>query len=138
VIAVGLAFAGGRVLDRDESPGVVEFSGPLLAPDGSIAGQVTVRRVDTGRVVRLASDTLPVLPAGAFYEVWFVGPGDTPGAPNRISAGTFHPDRNGRSAVQLLAAVDPTRYPEIAVTAEQGDGEPRATGPDVLRARIVR
>jgi hypothetical protein len=136
VTALGLGFAGGRMLDGNDSTGVLEFAGPLMTPDGAIGGQVSVRRVDTGRVVRLASDALPLLPSGGFYEVWLVGPGDTPDTPNRISAGTFHPDRNGHSSVQLLAAVDPTRYAEIVVTAEQGDGAPSADGPEVLRARI--
>jgi len=50
--------------------------------------------------------------------------------------GHFHPDDAGRSFVDLTAAVDPALYPELSVTAEPGDGDPRATGPEVLRAEI--
>jgi len=67
------------------------------------------------------------------YELWFVGPGDRPGAPNRISAGTFHPDPEGRSRVVFHAAVNPRNYPGLAVTREPGDGDPDPTGVDIMR-----
>ncbi len=85
-----------------------------------------------GRVVELSSDDLPILPTGELYEVWFVGPDDRPGARQRISAGTFHPDEDGRSEVTLAAAVDPAKFPTIVVTAEPGDGDP-APGREVFR-----
>jgi len=62
-----------------------------------------------------------------------VGPGDRPGAPNRISAGTFHPDPEGRSRVIFHAAVNPRNYPGLAVTREPGDGDPAPTGEDIMR-----
>ncbi|CAN5874455.1 hypothetical protein BH23ACT10_BH23ACT10_37050 [soil metagenome] len=95
-----------------------------------------MRALPFGRVVELASDDLPVLPTGEYYELWFVGPDDTPGVPDRISAGTWHPDAAGVSEVRFHAAVDPRRYPTIAVTAEPGDGDPRASGSEVLRSEI--
>jgi hypothetical protein len=67
---------------------------------------------------------------------WFVGPGDRAGAPDRISAGTFHPDENGRSNVRFAAAVDPADYPRLAVTLEPADGNPRRSGPEVLRSPV--
>jgi hypothetical protein len=107
----------------------------MRAPDGPAAAEVEVRKTGIGRVVSLSSGTLPILPKGEYYELWFVGPGDRPGRPNRISAGTFHPDENGRSNVTFAAAVDPTLYPVLSVTAEPGDGDPRPTGLEVLRSR---
>ena len=86
-------------------------------------------------MIQLQTDELPILPKGDYYELWFVGPGDTPARPNRISAGTFHPDENGRSDVTFAAAVDPALYPVLSVTAEPGDGDPRPTGPEVLLSR---
>ena len=62
-----------------------------------------------------------------------VVPGDRPGAPNRISAGTFHPDPEGRSRVIFHAAVNPRNYPGLAVTREPGDGDPDPTGVDIMR-----
>ncbi len=84
-------------------------------------------------MIELRTDDLPILPKDEFYELWFVGPrGDTLTEPNRISAGTFHPDPEGRSRVTFAAAVDPKLYPELSVTAEPGDGDPRRTGAEVL------
>ena len=74
-------------------------------------------------------------PKGESYELWFVGPGDSREEPNRISAGTFHPDPEGRSNVTFAAAVDPAKYPVLSVTAEPGDGDPRPSRREVLRSR---
>ena len=85
-------------------------------------------------VIKLQTDELPILPKGDYYELWFVGPGDTPARPNRISAGTFHPDENGRSEVTFAAAVDPALFPVLSVTAEPATAT-APTGPEVLRSR---
>jgi hypothetical protein len=140
-LALTAGFTGGRLLRGDGGGGgtgdaVVEYAGPLLAADGSVGADVTVEKVGIGRVVTFDSDLLPILPTGELYEVWFVGPDDTPDAPQRISAGTFHPDADGRSSVELVAAVDPALYPDIVVTAEPAGGDPAPNGPEVLRATI--
>jgi hypothetical protein len=111
----------------------LELRTVLRAPSAPASANVEVRRTGIGRVVDFRSDSLPILPKGRYYELWFVGPGDAPGHPNRISAGTFHPDEHGRSHVRFAAAVDPAQYPVLAVTAEPGDGDPRANGVEVLR-----
>ena len=64
------------------------------------------------------------------------GPGDSPDAPNRISAGTFHPDEKGRSRVALTAAVDPSKYPTLVGTAELRDGDPAPSDREVLRGTV--
>ena len=142
-LALTAGFVGGRLLRGGDGSGtgsgsdaVVEFAGPLLAPDGSVGAEVTVERVGIGRIVTFESDRLPILPTGELYEVWFVGPDDAPDAPQRISAGTFHPDSDGRSSVELVAAVDPALYPDIVVTAEPAGGDPGPNGPEVLRASV--
>ena len=96
---------------------------------------VVVEKTGIGREISFRSDDLPILPQGEYYELWFVGSGDTRRRPNRISAGTFHPDEQGRSVVELTAAVDPLLYPILSVTAEPADGNPERTGPEVLRSR---
>jgi len=113
--------------------GQLELRAVLGSPQGAEA-TVEVRKTGIGRVVQLRTDELPILPKGDYYELWFVGPGDTPARPNRISAGTFHPDEDGRSVVTFAAAVNPALYPVLSVTAEPGDGDPRPTGPEVLRS----
>jgi len=75
---------------------------------------------------------------GDYYALWFVGPGDSAQSPNRISAVTFHPDPDGGSRVRFAAAVDPAKYPVLAVTVEKGDGDPAPTLPDVLRSPAGR
>ena len=114
--------------------GSLELRTVLQAPVGPAAASVEVREAGIGRVIALDSDSLPILPKGDYYELWFVAPDDRPTAPNRISAGTFHPDEDGRSRVRFTAAVDPALYPVLSVTAEPGDGDPRPTGPEVLRS----
>ncbi len=141
VAAVAFAL-GGIVADRDDrsdllAGGVIEFQATLTTPDSPARATATGIRTGTGRTVQLRTDDLPILPTGDLYELWFVGPGDTPRDPNRISAGTFHPDEQGRSHVDLTAAVNPALYPELSITAEPGDGNPAPTGPEVLRTQIT-
>jgi hypothetical protein len=132
-VAVGRSF-----LDDDATAEAVEYDGPMVGPAGEpTAAELLVVATGTGRIVELDTDVLPILPTGEFYELWFVGPGDAADSPNRISAGTFHPDPDGRSDVQFLAAVDPALFPVVEVTTEPGDGDPRPTGPVVLRATIA-
>jgi anti-sigma-K factor RskA len=125
LVAVALVFSSGPA-------GTLELDVTLASPRGEAVGEAEVRKTGIGRVVGFRSDSLPILPRGELYELWFVGPGDRPGRPNRISAGTFHPDENGRTDVTLAAAADPAKYPVLAVTAEPGDGDPRPSV-EVLR-----
>lgn len=140
--AVAAFFAGGALQNQSDQSdlvagGVVEFQTTLTGPGGKNAVAVTGIRTGIGRVVRLRTTALPILPKGDFYELWFVGPGDTPSSPNRISAGTFHPDENGRSDVDLTAAVNPVLYPRIAITAEPKGGDPSPHGPDLLQGGVT-
>ena len=136
---LAVALAGGVLLGTmlgggdDGLPGVKEVEATLQAPGGATA-EATVSKTGIGRVIDFRTGDLPILPKGEYYELWFVGPGDRPGRPDRISAGTFHPDEQGRSDIRLTAAVDPAQYPGLAVTAEPGDGDPAPSGPDVLRS----
>ena len=129
------ATAFALALRTGDPVGPLEVSATLTAPAGSQArARVEVRKTGIGRVIDLRSDSLPILPRGDYYELWFAGPGDTAARPNRISAGTFHPNENGRSRVRFAAAVDPALYPVLIVTAEPGDGDPRPTGPEMVRS----
>lgn len=134
-LGAGLLIAGGD--DDDRSSADVEYEGPMFGPElEPTDAELRVVATGIGRVIDLDTDELPILPTGELYEVWFVGPGDTPEAPNRISAGTFHPDADGRSRVRFAAAVDPAKYPAVEITAEPGDGSPTPSGDIVLRASL--
>lgn len=136
-VAGAVSFSDGRGEDELVAGGTIEFDVTMRSPGGEQEATATGIRTGIGRIVRLRTDELPILPTGELYELWFVGPGDTRRTPNRISAGTFHPDDQGRSRVDLTAAVDPALYPVIVITAEPGDGNPLPTGPEVLRATVA-
>ena len=133
--AIGAQVQSAVIGDATSRPGVVEFNQSIAAAG---SGRVTVegRLVGIGRIVDLSSSDLPILPKGEFYEVWFVGPGDTLETQNRISAGTFHPDTEGKTDVALTAAVDPRLYPTLVITAEPGDGNPRPSNTEILRGEL--
>ncbi len=133
-VVLAVVIAGGG-LREGGAPGTLELQAVLVAPSGPAEAAIEVRKTGIGRVVELRSESLPILPKGEYYELWFVGPGDSPATPNRISAGTFHPDEDGRSRVVFAAAVDPTLYPVLSVTAEAGDGDPAPSSAEVLRSR---
>jgi len=130
VLALALVLGGS---EGDTAP--LELRAELVAPgDPQRTARADVTKTGIGRVIEFETTKLPILPKGEYYELWFVGPGDNPDKPNRISAGTFHPDQQGRSRVTFAAAVDPAKYPVLSVTAEPGDGDPSPSGPDILRS----
>ncbi|MGI8758631.1 MAG: anti-sigma factor domain-containing protein [Acidimicrobiales bacterium] len=106
-------------------------TGEVLGKGAGVVRMAQARALD-----RLRRCMEEVTGGGEFYEVWFVGPGDSRNGLNRISAGTFHPDEQGRTSVRFAAAVDPAKYPVLSITAEPGDGDPEPTGPEVLRETI--
>jgi len=136
LLAVAAAGIVGLRAGEQRQAGRVEVDTRLTSPGGSATtASVRVTETGIGRVVAVNSTTLPGLDnEREFYELWFVGRGDSPRTPDRVSAGTFHPDAQGRTAVRLAAAVVPANYPELSVTREPRDGDPRRTGPEVLRA----
>jgi len=103
----------------------VEIEGQLT---GDSTADIVVSRLGSGREVELTSSEFPILPKGEAYEVWFVGAGDSADDPNRVSAGTLHPDEAGNTDVVLHAAVDPALYPLIEITAEPAGGNPALEG----------
>ncbi len=136
VLLGAAVLAGTRIGEEQGPPGQLELTASLSAPGGGERrATAVVCETGIGRVVSFDTTDLPILPTGEYYALWFVGPGDSPEDPNRISAGTFHPDPEGRSQVRFAAAVDPAKYPMLAVTAEAGDGDPSPTPPDLLRSK---
>ncbi len=132
--AVGLALA--FVVAGGDDHREFELRATLQAPGRPyITARADVVKTGIGREIEFRTDVLPILPTGEYYELWFVAPGDAPGRPKRISAGTFHPDARGRSHARFTAAADPARYSGLSVTAEPGDGNPRPSGVEVLRSR---
>jgi anti-sigma-K factor RskA len=135
------AFTVGTQIDRARDPrvepaggsGTPELTATLGASDGKGRALARISKLGIGRVISLSTDDLPVLDNDKeFYELWFVAADDTRDRPNRVSAGTFHPDDDGEVSVSLTAAVVPADYPQIEVTREPRNGDPRPTGRPVL------
>lgn len=133
LLVVGGAIALQSTRDDTTSDGL-EYAGPISGPAGS--GELRVVKTGIGRVIDLDTEALDILPTGEFYEMWFVADTDTSDTPNRISAGTFHPDLDGRSQVTFAAAVDPAKFPTIEITAEPADGNPAPSGTTVMSADV--
>ncbi len=135
VAAATAALVLGIQLGGDDGPaGELELRATLASASGDVTAFAEVVKLGIGREIDFRTDNLPILPKGEFYELWFAAPEDSVASPKRISAGTFHPDENGRTEATLTAAVDPALYPTLVVSAEPGDGNPAASGNDVLRS----
>jgi anti-sigma-K factor RskA len=117
VAAAAFLLIGGGEPERYELQG----AGALVS--------ATVRTTGVGREVTIDIERLRDPRPRGLYELWFVAPDG-----RRVSAGTFHPDDEGRGTVRLVGAADPEVYPGIRVSLEPADGDPRRRGPDVLRA----
>lgn len=131
VLAVGIRIGEGGEGGAPSVSASAEFTALLTGESGG--ADVRVSELGIGRSIVLRTDDLAVLDnTEEFYELWFVGAGDTAEDPDRVSAGTFHPDDEGRTSVRLTAAVKPRDYPSLSVTREPRDGDPSRTGPEVL------
>ena len=97
---------------------------PLHSPSGGTAsGQAIARYTADGWSIQLTAYRLADLGPGQFYECWYAGPGNSPGHPDLITAGTFTVGRNGSATVQMWSAADPGTFPAMQITAERaGDG----------------
>jgi hypothetical protein len=62
---------------------------------------------------------MPKLRSGQFYECWYAGPGNRPGHPDLITAGTFTGSPDGSATVQMWSAADPHSFPVMQITIEQ-------------------
>jgi anti-sigma-K factor RskA len=106
-----------------------------LAPvaGGTMRAEAKAVKVDNGWKVDL---TAAGLPPGE-YNCWYVGPGDQPGLPNRVSAGTFKVEPNGDVRVTMTVGVSPLQFTVMEISQEPpGDGNPAMTGTVVLRGEV--
>lgn len=93
---------------------------PLHAAAGSAAsGQATARRTDGGWSIRLTVNHLPPLGPGQFYECWYAGPGNRPGHPELITAGTFIVGHSGTGSFTMWSAANPQVFGTMQITAER-------------------
>ena len=116
LVAAVVIFGGGN------SDGQVRTEFALTGVGAAPAAGHAVAVLDDragGWAVDLDVSGLAPPPEGSYYECWYVGPGDTRGRPNRISAGTVR----GGARWGGVAAHDDGRP---AARVPDDDGEPRS------------
>jgi hypothetical protein len=96
---------------------------------GTVEGQLTHYRHDNYRLT-LEVGALEPTPPQTYYAVWLRGERGTE------PIGTFRLKRPDRFVVNFAAAVDPAEYPEVLVTLEPDDGDPRLTGETIASGTL--
>lgn len=124
VLGVGLL----RVIGDDPSSGV-PLTATALAPEGG--GEVRVEEVGENFQVELEVWGMPKLKENEYYEMWYYAEDG-----GRISCGTFRAGPEDHTTVNLTAPATARDYPEIEITRELDDGDPDASGEEVLEGTL--
>lgn len=107
---------------------------PLAATAKAPGAGALVRGEEVGENFRVELEVwgMPELEEDEYYEMWYYA--DDGG---RISCGTFRVGPEGRTTVNLTAPANAAgEYPEIEITREPGDGDPRTSGEEVLEGHL--
>ena len=110
---------------------------PLHAQAASVgsgpvpSGQAIAQHSAAGWQIQLTVKHLPALGPGQFYECWYAGPGNRPGQPDLITAGTFTAGRSGAANMTMWSAADPHQFPTMQITVQR-PGDPGQPGPVIL------
>jgi anti-sigma-K factor RskA len=118
-----------RSIVDDPSEGV-PLTATTLAPKagGEVRGEVVGENLQ----VELEVWDMPELRENEYYEMWYYAEDG-----GRISCGTFRVGPEGDTTVNLTAPATAKHYPEIEVTREPDDGDPGASGDEVLKGSFV-
>jgi len=139
--AFGMAWRSDLSNARDRIQAMQEQLGPTGAPvqpisfveagsTGISARGELVRQPDGNHRIVVWAKGLPNTPAGHHYEVWLSG------EQGWVSAGSFQVSDGHSMVWSCPVGVSPAAYPEVWVTLEPDDGDPRRTGRSVLRATL--
>ena len=124
VLGIGIL----REIIGDSSTGV-PLTATTVAPEAG--GQVQVEQDGENFQVELEVWKMPELEQDEYYEMWYYAEdGD------RISCGAFRTGPEGRTTVNLTAPATARDYPEIEITREPDDGNPEASGEEVLEGKL--
>jgi anti-sigma-K factor RskA len=124
VLGVGIL----REITGDSSTGV-PLTATALAPKAG--GQVRLEEEGENFQVELEVWEMPKLEENEYYEMWYYAEdGD------RISCGTFRTGPEGRTTVNLTTPITARDYPEIEITREPDDGNPEASGEEILEGDL--
>ena len=127
-ISIGLLLSGGTPPETDA---FTLHSGTGLSASAS----GTARQAENGWSVQLTAAHLPEPGPGQFYQCWWVGPGNTPGHPRLVSAGTFTVGPSRTASVQMWIAIDPDNFPTVEITLDSA-ARPGQPGRVVLSGRV--
>ena len=116
--AVVIAAGVGVALALPRSPSAETYTMALHSPASHASGQAIAMHTDSGWSIQLTVAHLPSLGQGQFYECWWVGPGNRPGHPALVSAGTFVVGSSGTAAAHMWAAADPDDFKSMEITTE--------------------
>ena len=126
VVILGIGIL--RAILGDSSTGV-SLTSTAVAPEAG--GQVRVEEEGENFQVELEVWKMPELEEDEYYEMWYYAEdGD------RISCGSFRTGPEGRTTVNLTAPATARDYPEVEVTREPDDGNPEASGEEVLEGKL--
>ena len=116
--AVVIAAGVGVALALPRSPSAETYTMALHSPASHASGQAIAMHTDSGWSIQLTVAHLPSLGQGQFYECWWVGPGNRPGHPALVSAGTFVVGSSGTATAHMWAAADPDDFKSMEITTE--------------------
>jgi anti-sigma-K factor RskA len=130
-VVVIAAIGTGLALSRPspaETYTIALRSGPGLAA----SGQAVVRQTGSGWSIQLTVAHLADLGPGRFYGCWWIGPGNRPGHPVLVTAGSFTVGPSGTAKVQMWTAANPDTYSTMQIaagtSASIGEGQVVLTG----------
>jgi anti-sigma-K factor RskA len=117
-----------RAITGDPSSGV-PLTATALAPEAG--GEVRVEELGENFQVDLEVWGMPELKEDEYFEMWYYAEDG-----GRISCGTFRVGSEGRTTVNLTAPATAVNYPEIEITREPDDGDPKASREEVLEGSL--
>jgi Anti-sigma-K factor rskA/Putative zinc-finger len=111
------AFLGSTVFQT--APALAATIKLTAQPGFTGSGLATARHTHGGYQINLTVKSLPISGPGQFYECWYAGPGNRPGHPDLITAGTFVVDRSGSQSFDMWSAANPGQFKIMQITLEQ-------------------
>lgn len=129
IIAVAVVVLGqGATPARNPVAAVIALHSPSGGP---ATGRAVVTRQAGGWSIRLSVHGLRPPGPGQFYECWYAGPGNRPGHPELITAGTFTVAGDGQGSFAMWSAANPHVFSTMQITAER-PGDARQHGQIIL------
>ena len=128
IAVVAVVLSQGATPARSPAAAVIVLRSPSGGP---ATGRAVATRQAGGWSIRLSVHGLRPAGPGRFYECWYAGPGNRPGHPQLITAGTFTVGGDGHGSFSMWSAANPHVFSTMQITAEH-PGDPRQRGQIIL------